>query len=48
MGVIISRANEKLANKMGALVLQVYNDAKKVNSFSIQVAKQNCGSTNGK
>ena len=30
MGIMISSANEKLANKMGALMLQVYNDAKKL------------------
>ena len=28
MGIMISNANEKLANKMGTLMLQVYNDAK--------------------
>ena len=30
MGIMISSANEKLANKMGALMLQVYSDAKKL------------------
>ena len=30
MGIMISSANEKLANKMGALILQVYNDVKKL------------------
>ena len=30
MAIMISSANEKLANKMGALMLQVYNDAKKL------------------
>ena len=30
VGIMISSANEKLANKMGALMLQVYNDAKKL------------------
>ena len=28
MGIMITRANEKLANKIGVLMLQVYNDAK--------------------
>ena len=30
MGIMISNVNEKLANKMGTLMLQVYNDAKKL------------------
>ena len=30
MGIMISNANEKLANKMGTLMLQAYNDAKKL------------------
>ena len=30
MGIMISNANEKLANKMVTLMLQVYNDAKKL------------------
>ena len=29
MDIMISSTNEKLANKMGVLMLQVYNDAKK-------------------
>ena len=50
LGIMLPSANEKLANKTGALMLQVYSDAKTVNSFSIplQLAEQNCGSTNGK
>ena len=30
VGIMISSANEKLANKIGAPMLQVYNDAKKL------------------
>ena len=30
MTIMMSSANEKLANKMGALMLQVYHDAKKL------------------
>ena len=47
MGIMVSSANEKLENKMGALMLQ-FTMIQKINSFSVQLAKQNCGSTNGK